>query len=315
MMEELHRHVQNRNWDIIKSAIRNDVSVTMRIDDSDEEDKWFYMARDIVWRRDISLLNEVVSHGDMNYLNDNLHDNQGQSTKQSNTPEVEEAPIPRYWVSNQRHISATRQKRTLLHMICKLEFDSDEAPLAQLSNQDCNQLVDLVEAGLTVKMIIDASVNQLRPIEEGHYNESLEDGVLEAVLDKTCKECSCYYQCNYCPPVGLHSVEKYVETADICESPSTKENTKILHHSALTMVDRLGATPLHLLTGEGSAHVDLVRVLLDGCCPCNEGVSGNDSRPLVYDLIAAQNGHGCTALHFLSGKIIRITMISSKITN
>lgn len=296
-MAQLHRLVEKRKWNKIKRALRNDISVAMRIDDSVEEDKWFWSAREAVWKRDVcgSCINSEKSVAAIlkEYLRTDSDDRKIVDTDQA-------LPV-RYWVPNQNIYgqSAIRQKRTLLHSISKLKFHSDEALIAQLSSGDCEELNDLVDASLTVKMIIDASVNELRPIEDGCYNEERHQVNIDQFVDKTCQNCSCFYQCMYCPPVGLDPVEKYSDETESDEEdkqPSDAVNEKILHKSALTMTDSLGATPLHLLTGEGSAHVDLIRIFLDGCR------TSSVERPSIRDLFSTQNGHGCTPLHFLSGK-------------
>ena len=268
----------------------------MRIDDSVDENKWFRSAREAAWRRDTGLpseSNEVADNSCCTLMDESEEVATGQS--------VEDEALPvRYWV-RQNGQSAIRQRRTLLHSISKLKFHSDEALVAQLSAGDCEELHDLVEACLTAKMLIDASVNELKPIEEGGYNEDTNQEIMEECLDEKCLKCSCYYRVRFCPPVGLDPVENYNPRRSLNEGDnqsSDESQEKVLHKSVLSMTDALGATPLHTLTGEGSAHVDLANIFIDGC-----KASENDRRPSVYELLSAQNGHGCTPLHFLSGKI------------
>lgn len=297
-MNQLHQFIQTRSWKIVKRAIRTDVSVSMRIADSLKEDSWFSCARDAAWSCDIyGACNDDV---DVDIYSSNQPTQQNeQDSNQSN--EEDSLPV-RYWVRHQHNgQSAILQKRTLLHSISRLKFYSDEAIIAQLSSGDCLELHDLVEANATAKMLIDASMNELRPLNEGCYNEPIDDELvnLDQCLDKTCQKCSCYYQSQYCPPVGLDPVEKYgmVEEEQVNQS-LTEESDKVLHKSALTMIDGLGATALHLLAGEGSAHVDLITTFLDGCRSTDKA---NKRRPTLGYLLSAQNGHGCTPLHFLSG--------------
>jgi hypothetical protein len=306
-MVHLHQCAQDRRWNEIKRAIRNDVSVAMRIDDSAEEDDWFHSARKSAWQCDVCPSNLGACYNDGRLKEDSFTE---LPTKQSANDIIQsnsqdELPV-RYWVSHAHNgQSAIRQRRTLLHSISKLKFHSDEALIAQLSSGDCQELHDLVEAGLTVRMIIDASVNELRPIEEGCYNELLEDyqANICQYLDRTCNECSCFYEAQYCPPVGLDPVECYMVNTE--DKQSSNQTEQVLHKSALTVTDGLGATPLHLLTGEGSAHIDLVRVFLDGCLFGEDENNGDNARrPSVLAILSAQNGHGCTPLHFLSGESI-----------
>jgi hypothetical protein len=307
-MTQLHQFVQNRQWNKIKRVIRQDVSVCMRIDDSVEEDKWFYSARCEAWKRMRGSFD--VDHEKCSASNDHAYPNKS-AQQRSEEEDTDLLPV-RYWVPNPNTINgqlAIRKKRTLLHSISKLKFHSDEALIAQLSTGDCEELQDLVEASLTIKMIIDGSVNELRPAIEGCYNEDYENDeeeIYNRCLDRACQNCCCYYQLMYCPPVPLDPVEKYSDSDESSEHDTAADApVKILHQSALTMPDGLGATPLHILTGEGSSHVDLVRVFLDGCLPIE-----SSRRSSLHELLIAQNGHGCTPLHFLSGKILIGAVVS-----
>ena len=275
----------------------------MRIDDSADENEWFHSAREAAWCRDTGLSSKPGKYSAATENNNccSLTEEHKQDTSQS--IEGESLPV-RYWLRNQNGQSAIRQRRTLLHSISKLKFHSNEALVAQLSAGDCEELHDLVEACLTAKMLIDASVNELKPVEEGCYNEDISQDSIETCLERICQKCSCYYHVMFCPPVGLDPVENYstraLNEADTQLSDESQE--KVLHQSVLSMTDGLGATPLHILTGEGSAHIDLARIFVDGC-----NASGDTRRPSVYELLSAQNGHGCTPLHFLSGKCFSTT--------
>lgn len=80
----------------------------------------------------------------------------------------------------------------------------------------------------------------------------------------------------------------------------------VSHTSVLTMTDASGETPLHALTGAGSGHIDFIKVFINACrrpgdLSQQDDKCTEDRRPTVYDLLVAQNYHGCTPLHFLAG--------------
>jgi hypothetical protein len=294
--------IQRRQWSKVKHAIRQDVSVAMRVNDSAEEDHWFARAREAAWRKDIGL---ICSSNEENYFDGRFDQNSEDSE--------EMAASMRYWVSNSTNNASLRQRCTLLHSICKLKFHSDEALITQtqLINGDSDELRNLVGAIKVVQMIIDASHNELKPYpddgKEDYYLELCDGEVNECnrlnnhlIGSEKCQTCSCYYHSQYCPPVCLDPVERYSEA----EEEFDEDLKKRLHYSVLTTTDALGATPLHLLTGQGSGHIDFVRTFIDGCCELNNEADAKTKRqsrrPTLYDFCAAQNGHGCTSFHFLS---------------
>ncbi|KAL3786199.1 hypothetical protein HJC23_001275 [Cyclotella cryptica] len=322
-MTELHHRIQTRQWNTVRRAIRLDTSVAMRIDDSNAEEDWVSRARMAAWRRGggMTTTTTMMCSSSSTYEREVWNDVPREPRMDVTNPEEESFPV-RYWVppaTTSQNPSFLRQRRTLLHAICKLKFYSKEALIVQLSSGDDEDLRDLTNAIKTMEMLIDASHNELRPltVEEDYYHELEErtndgdvDIMLVQSLSSTCPNCSCYYHSQYCPPMGLDPVERYNDDDEAAEEeypPSkTKDtSTKVLHESVLTMTDALGATPLHLLTGEGSAHEDIVRLFLDKCRGWDMDAMHEEHsrRPTLYALVSAQNCHGCTPLHFLSGKM------------
>jgi hypothetical protein len=86
-----------------------------------------------------------------------------------------------------------------------------------------------------------------------------------------------------------------------------------VHESLLTVTDRMLSTPLHTLTGQGSCHPNLVQVIMKSCRPLDDRDARDEwpviDRPSVHKLLSAQNGHGCTPLHFLAGKFWWLSFI------
>eukprot|EP00804_Cyclotella_cryptica_P009982 CCRYP_015412-RA/>CCRYP_015412-RA protein AED:0.27 eAED:0.34 QI:0/0.33/0/1/0.33/0/4/0/707 len=288
-MTELHHRIQTRQWNTVRRAIRLDTSVAMRIDDSNAEEDWVSRARMAAWRRGggMTTTTTMMCSSSSTYEREVWNDVPREPRMDVTNPEEESFP-----------------------------FYSKEALIVQLSSGDDEDLRDLTNAIKTMEMLIDASHNELRPltVEEDYYHELEErtndgdvDIMLVQSLSSTCPNCSCYYHSQYCPPMGLDPVERYNDDDEAAEEeypPSkTKDtSTKVLHESVLTMTDALGATPLHLLTGEGSAHEDIVRLFLDKCRGWDMDAMHEEHsrRPTLYALVSAQNCHGCTPLHFLS---------------
>jgi hypothetical protein len=315
-MSELHDLIQTRQWKTVRRALRLDTSVAMRIDDSPAEDHRIATARTAAW---LHRSGGIPSREEEARCDKKVSPEPPRSIADSNE---EESHRVRYWVprAHDRDTSSMGQRRTLLHSICTLEFYSEEASLYQRAYGGGDELRDWRDVLKTVEMIIDASHNELRPLKkDDDYYEELEEGMdksaeinrLVSSFSSTCRNCSCYYQSQYCPPVELDPVERYHDNN--VHSVTNHASERILHTSVLTMPDNLGATPLHLLTGEGSAHVDMVSVFLDKCRTLDSTTAKHDEprapgweedrrRPTLHDLMSAQNGHGCTPVHFLCGK-------------
>ncbi len=282
-MEVLHQLIKNRQWDQVQHALKLDASIAMRVDDSVEEDIWVDEARRL-WlsRRKIGRAAQ-----------EQVVDEEAESkhvfaqVKVAGNEEIDDSnnnrPMQlRYWTSN--NSAAYKLRRlTLLHSICRLDFssssnggdDNDENSSSILDEED------LIRAIQTAEMIISAS-----------HNEELQQ--------QQQQQCNVQCPCHYCPPMFLPAVSLDDEDDDNNEeSSATKE--VVLHKSALTVTDKMGDTPLHLLTCAGS-NLELIKTLFRGCMIATTLNSGNDvsQRPTIYNLLTAPNDHGCTSLHHIS---------------
>ena len=298
----------NNQWRDIQDAIRKDASIAMRIDDSIDEDIWF----DEVRRRKCIHKGFDISDYDEAYFN-------LCSSDTSTSMDVDDNPQMqlRYWVGNNQaqnvdeNIQAERdlrQKRTLLHSLMRMNFPSNEALVTQLTHGDSEGLENLVGAAKTARMLIDASHNCLSYLDD---NEAGSDEHMKTSDDGSeckssgCNKCPCNFYRHYCPlvpkpPVGTRSDEE-------SESMNKESCGMVSHTSVLTMEDSMGETPLHSLTGAGSNHIDLIKVIIASCHPLDEPREKDDNddderSPTVYDLMTSQNWTGCTPLHFLAGE-------------
>lgn len=285
-MTALHKMLQNREWDKIQDAIKVDGSVAMRINDSEEEDKkmGFGDAPPLDSREIKDLMAKV-------------YDPEGKLRNSADDGATNEPPMQlRYWVGgNQENddedIIATtdiRQKRTLLHSLCKMQLPSNEALVVQLTHGDSDGLRNLVGAVKTATSLIRASHNLQLDDSDGDNAHAIGAELLEK-QQMTCTECSCDFQRHYCPKVEDYSVSY------------PQDGKTVDHTSVLTMSDAMGETPLHSLTGHGSCHIDLIKIFIEGCRPSNSDEVYGERRPTVLDLLMAKSFHGCTPLHFMSG--------------
>ena len=327
-MTELHQLLHNHQWEEIQNAIRADATVSMRISDCPEEDMWFDTAR-----RKRAEMEGIDISSICNNLDEEVAkaDNDAQEVDEQQD-EGEGQMQLRYWVephdANILNIDAgiraandLLQKRTLLHSLCRMTLASNEALVVQLTHGDSDGLQTLVGAVKTAKMLIDASHN-CTFLTNGDTSSKGADVVkIPTKCSSKCNNCPCHMFQHYCPPMALPPVENPQSTNsantnnyadgdqtnlqydDNVKEDDEKEKDFILHTSVLTMPDATGNTPLHSLAGEGSIHIDLVRVILDSCRPVDEEMNLCDVRePTVHDLFKAQNYHGCTPLHFLAGE-------------
>jgi hypothetical protein len=342
-MTEIHRLLQDRQWREVRHAIRLDSSVAMRVDDSEEEDSWFNEAR----RRKAVHAGVVESVRDSEGAGKVKVD--GETNRQSHLDVannyLQQQPMQlRYWVGNQNDTNSNeqsyvrarvemQQRRTLLHVICKMNFLSNEALVVQLTHGDSDGMRDLMEAVKTAEMLIDASHNELKPLDdEDYYHEKDEEDTATVeeggLCSQDCLYCSCFYYHNYCPPVPFPTIERseahlasVIELAlsegDIAEVHGDQyanfSSVQHVHESLLTVTDRMLSTPLHTLTGQGSCHPNLVQVIMKSCRPLDDRDARDEwpviDRPSVHKLLSAQNGHGCTPLHFLAGKFWWLSFI------
>lgn len=119
-------------WHDVQDAIRIDPTVSLRIDDSAEEDAWFYDRR----------LNNKVDSTPGGIVGLNREVKNG----------FEESSQLRYWIAT-TDIDANPtsrdviQRRTLLHSLCRMSFDTVETRC------------DLADAVRTAEMLIAASNN------------------------------------------------------------------------------------------------------------------------------------------------------------
>jgi len=245
-MEELHIMLANHDWNSIQAAILKDTSIAMRIDDSKEEDMWFNEAR----RRkaisegiDLSSMSTKQDKSD-NTIQDDANEEDGDTSQL------------RYWAqpnvnANLLNIDATirartdmQQKRTLLHSLLRMQFDSNESLVVQLTHGDNDGLRDLVGATKTAEMLIDASHNVLL---SAHTNNGSGCDCLsseEEMKDRASSaECPSHVYQHYCPPVALPPVERGNEEEEEDNSGSSSEpdqkikstSEMIQHTSVLTM--------------------------------------------------------------------------------
>lgn len=319
-MTELHELLNNHEWEEIQNAILADATVSMRVSDSPEEDRWINAARrEKAKMEGIDVSSSII-------CNDNIDE---EAAKDNDAQEVDEQQDEgegqmqlRYWVegaqdANIQNIDAgiraandLLQKRTLLHSLCRMHLASNETLVVQLTHGDSDGLQTLVGAVKTAKMLIDASHNCtfVANGDEESYKGGDADETHSGRCSSKCNDCPCHIF-QHCPPMALPPVERPQSTNaanannNLQHDDNEKEDDFILHTSVLTLPDAMGNTPLHSLAGEGSLHIDLVRVILDSCRPVDEEINRHDVRePTVYDLLKAQNYHGCTPLHFLAGE-------------
>ena len=303
-MHQLRCMVHIGDWGGIQDAILADASVAMRIDDSREEDMWFDAARRAKAEQDgvdVSSMNSVAATS-----NDQDEDVQSDLDGDSHPPPMQ----LRYWVGNQPRNDDVdlkarvemRNKRTLLHSLCGKSFPSNEALIVQLTHNDSSGFKNLMGAVKTARMLVAASHN----VPFTSFECSSDKGDNTNMKQSSGREdrcCMCYYYRHYCPPVPRMQ-EDDQKTVWLVNTQT--ENSEEYHTSVLSMIDKMGETPLHSLTGRGMSHEDLVDVFISSCQPLDEPSSdGSDRRPTVYDLIVAQNFSGLTPLHFLAGEYIK----------
>ncbi|KAL9185191.1 hypothetical protein ACHAXT_002968 [Thalassiosira profunda] len=257
--------VHEKRWEEIQDIIRRDPRVSMRVDDSMEEDRRIAMAG-----FSAAFVEEALT------LRKNSADASASEEQEPNTsssrptedvaPTAPELPL-RYWVNNnsnqaESHSHAQiRQKRTLLHSLCRMSLPSTE----------------LMGAVKTARMLIDASHNSRRP----------GDG-----MPKPCSDCECFV---------VQGVEPYQEDDSDDGQIQREENVDMVQHtSVLTMTDGNGETPLHSMTGAGSCPSELVRVFIDACRPPGDPKGLLERRPTCRDLLVAKNCSQCTPVHFLA---------------
>ena len=128
-MEELHIMLANHDWNSIQAAILKDASIAMRIDDSNEEDMWFNEARRL------KAISEGIDISSMSTKQDEKEDNSENNTQD----DEDDTSQLRYWAqpnsnANLLNIDTTirartdiQQKRTLLHALLRMQFDSNES--------------------------------------------------------------------------------------------------------------------------------------------------------------------------------------------
>jgi len=240
-MEELHIMLANHDWNSIQAAILKDTSIAMRIDDSREEDMWFNEARRL---RAISMGIDISS---MSTKQDEKEDNLDNNTQEDDTSQL------RYWAqpnsnANLLNIDATirartdmQQKKTLLHSLLRMQFDSNESLVVQLTHGDNDGLRDLVGATKTAEMLIDASHNVLLSNHTNGKEEHMKDD--NKTTNGTCStECPSHVYQHYCPPVVLPPVERGNEEEEEEDAGSSlkpdqkiKPTEMIQHTSVLTM--------------------------------------------------------------------------------
>ena len=165
MLALLHQLLHEKRWEEVQDTIRRDPRVSMRVDDSMEEDRRFAMAG-----LSAAFVEEALTL--RNNADASASEEQESNTSSSRPtedvmpPSAPELPL-RYWVNNdlsqvQAHSHAQiRQKRTLLHSLCRMSLPSTE----------------LMGAVKTAGMLIDASHNLRRP----------GDGI-----PKPCNNCECF---------------------------------------------------------------------------------------------------------------------------
>ena len=303
----LHQMLQDHDWKGIQNAITSDSSVAMRIDDSAEEDLWFFEAR----RRKAvkeGIVASSTGKSDAVAFGATKDDKDEGADQELSYPQMQ----LRYWVGNHGSMQYADtpmrdilQKRTLLHSLCRMNFPSNDALLVQLTHGDSEGLRNFMGAVKTAQMLIDASHN----CSNSWGTDGVSKGPGGYAADHGSNNCPCYIYRNYCPPVLLPPVERVqLQEPDDGEAESQtghseRGNEMIQHTSVLTMTDAMGETPLLALTGAGSCHVDLIKVFLEACRPLDETTveQGSMRQPSVYDLLAAKNCYGCTPVHFLAG--------------
>ena len=250
-MEELHIMLANHDWNSIQAAILKDSSIAMRIDDSKEEDMWFNEARRL----------KAISEGvDISSLSNRQDHDEKVENSDNNTQDDDEDDTSqlRYWAqpnvnANLLNIDATirartdmQQKRTLLHSLLRMQFDSNESLVVQLTHGDNDGLRDLVGATKTAEMLIDASHNVL--LSKHTNNGSIICDTEEEMKDSAdSAECPYNIYQHYCPPVALPPVERGNEeeeeeeeeednSGSSLETDQKIKSTEMIQHtSVLTM--------------------------------------------------------------------------------
>ena len=276
-MEALHLLIKNRQWDQVQHALKLDASIAMRVDDSIEEDNWVDEARRL-WlsRRKTGKTAEQQAdeEAELKHLFAQIKVSRNEEIGDSNSNNTPPPPMQlRYWTSN--NSAAYKLRRlTLLHSICRLDFSSSSDGDDNNESGSILDEEDLMMAIQTAEMIISASHNELQQQQR----------------------CNVQCPCHYCPPMHC----RYDEDDGENEGSSATKEEVVLHKSALTMTDKMGDTPLHLLTCAGS-NLELIKALFRGCVvDTTLTVNAGCQRPTIYNLLTAPNDHGCTSLHHIS---------------
>ena len=264
-MAELHELLNNNEWEEIQNAILADATVSMRVSDSPEEDRWINAARrEKAKMKGIDISSSII-------CNDNINE---EISKDNDAQEVDEQQDEgegqmqlRYWVEGAQDANIPNidagiraandllQKRTLLHSLCRMNLVSNEALVVQLTHGDSDGLQTLVGAVKTAKMLIDASHNCMF-LTNGDEDDGTSSKGEDAKCSSKCNDCSCHIFQHYCPPMALPPVERPQSTnsanannaadgdqTNLQHDYNEKEDDFILHTSVLTLPDAMGNTP------------------------------------------------------------------------
>lgn len=301
-MNDLRELLKNRDWRTIKEALQLDRTISMRIDDSPEEDAWFnevkklYAFRkwrdmkgakeggcseenlfDDVWNN--SPIGEKYATNEIDERKNGANIDERRSNSQNKASSPDDTTQLRYWVNTNG-----QQKRTLLHIICRDHLLSDEGLVAELTAGETEGLTDVMQAARTAEMLMRASHNfpldwNCRKDDETKWNN--QSKTVWDECDEYCMNCPCLFYHLYCPPVKQPPVEcssqndakkrqsiwqNLISDTDQSSSEGIPDDF-VLHESVLTMTDAMGETPLHLLTGAGSCNVELVKAIVNSCRP------------------------------------------------
>ncbi len=330
----IRRMLYDRRWNDVQDAIRSDATVSMRINDPVDDGRRLEGAIAASSRRLLAESSaEIV--GDDDNACDRVGDGDINGVNECVARSHQDIVQLRYWVGrpgdgeddrDAASVFASReafQRRTLLHSLCRLDFPA-AVGISDASSRDA----DLAGAVRTAAMLIAASHNC--PFDDASNDYMVDDDDDDEIMDDGNDKGDNRIGCknsrrHYCPALMLPPVDRRCHEegtqrngGDDDDEATTTTTEMVVHHtSVLTMTDAMGETPLHALTGVGSCHIDLVRTFVKACsrrvrnrhrdrCSPSDGSQHDNSfierrRPTVYDLLVAQNYHGCTPLHFLAG--------------